>query len=111
MQITELCRIWPAAHHRSAHGSLTGGVRRRVEVFPYVRSGVSVTPTRPGLSRLWKRRMRVTGARFWSAVEGWTAPGPRPERSESEVSVLVAVVTAAAGGLILLTMLLTWLVR
>ncbi|MBB2944320.1 hypothetical protein FB565_004049 [Actinoplanes lutulentus] len=53
--------------------------------------------------------MRVAGSRVWSAVEGWTAPGARPERSESEVSTLVAVVTLAAGALFLLTMLLTWL--
>ncbi|MEU4692659.1 hypothetical protein [Actinoplanes sp. NPDC023714] len=55
--------------------------------------------------------MRLAGARVWSAVEDWTAPGARPERSESEVSALVAVVTLAAGALILVTMLLTWLLK
>lgn len=66
-------------------------------------------PSPPCAGDVWKRRVRVAGSRVWSAVEGWTAPGARPERSESEVSTLVAVVTLAAGALFLLTMLLTWL--
>ncbi|WP_433825592.1 hypothetical protein ACQP2E_26185 [Actinoplanes sp. CA-015351] len=70
-----------------------------------------MTPARPAPADVWKRRMRVAGSRVWSAVEGWTAPGGRPERSESEVSMLVAVVTLAAGILFLMTMLLTWLFR
>ena len=70
-----------------------------------------MTPVRPAPARVWKRRARIAGSRVWSAVEGWTAPGVRPERSESEVSTLVAVVTLAAGALFLLTMMLTWIVK
>ncbi|MEU4563286.1 hypothetical protein AB0F72_33315 [Actinoplanes sp. NPDC023936] len=71
-----------------------------------------LTPARATRSRRhWKRRMRVAGAWVWSAVEGLTAPGARPERSESEVSTLVAVVTLAAGALFLLIMMITWLTR
>ncbi|BAL90868.1 hypothetical protein AMIS_56480 [Actinoplanes missouriensis 431] len=55
--------------------------------------------------------MRVAGARVFSAVEDLTAPGTRPERSESEVSTLVAVVTLAAGALFLLIMMITWLAK
>ena len=80
-------------------------------MWSYVRSGVPVTPARSGSAQAWKRKMRVAGERVWSAVETWTAPGARPERSESELSALVAVVTLAAGALILLTMLLTWILR
>lgn len=55
--------------------------------------------------------MRVVGARVFSAVEDLTAPGARPERSESEVSTLVAVVTLATGALFLLIMMITWLAK
>jgi hypothetical protein len=82
-----------------------------VEVWAYVRSGTPVNSARPVQARVLRRKLRVVGGKVWTAVEDWTAPGARPERSESEMSTLVAVVTLAAGLLILVTMFLTWVFR
>jgi hypothetical protein len=82
-----------------------------VEVWAYVRSGAPVISARPVQARVLRRKLRVVSGKVWTAVEDWTAPGERPERSESEMSTLVARVTLAAGALILLTMILTWLIK
>ena len=57
----------------------------------------------------WKKRVRHAGSRVLSAVEGWTAPGGRPEWSESGMSALIATVTVVTGLMILLVMMITWL--
>jgi len=60
-----------------------------------------------------RRRLGQVGDRLLTVVGDWTAPGPpdRPGWSDDSMSTLVRVVTAAAGAVFLLAMLIIWLVR
>ncbi|MFC6564804.1 hypothetical protein [Actinoplanes utahensis] len=68
-------------------------------------------PSNPG--RQTRRRLGQAGDRLLTVMGDWTAPGPpdRPGWSDDSMSILVRVVTAAAGVVILLAMLIIWLVR
>ena len=68
-------------------------------------------PSNPGDRT--RRRLGQVGDRLLTAVGDWTAPGPddRPGWSDDSMSTLVRVVTAVAGAVILLAMLIIWLVR
>ncbi|MFC7528283.1 hypothetical protein [Actinoplanes sp. GCM10030250] len=63
------------------------------------------------MTRTWGDRLRAAGSRAISVVGNLATPVERPARSESGVSTLVAAVTLAAGLMILLVMLVTWLTR
>jgi hypothetical protein len=59
-----------------------------------------------------RRRLRHAGDRLLTAVGDWTAPSERPASfDENSMSTLVRAVTAVAGGVFLLAMLLIWLLR
>jgi hypothetical protein len=68
-----------------------------------------VTPAEKKKAQL--ERLRLAGNRVLSAVGNLATPVDRPARSESGVSALVAAVTAVAGAVILLAMLVTWLAK
>lgn len=57
-----------------------------------------------------RRNLRHAGDRLLTAVGDWTAPSERPAFSDSSMSTLVRTVTAVAGALILVAMLIIWLV-
>lgn len=46
-----------------------------------------------------------------TVVGDWTAPSERPVFDDTSMSTLVRTVTAVAGGLFLVAMLIIWLVR
>jgi hypothetical protein len=59
-----------------------------------------------------RRRLRHAGDRLLTAVGDWTAPAERPSSfDEHSMCTLVRAVTAVAGGVFLLAMLLIWLLR
>ncbi|GIE35602.1 hypothetical protein Ait01nite_086470 [Actinoplanes italicus] len=59
-----------------------------------------------------RRRLRHAGDRLLTAVGDWTAPSERPSSyDENSMSTLVRTVTAVAGAVFLLAMLLIWLLR
>lgn len=58
-----------------------------------------------------RRNLRHAGDRLLTAVGDWTAPSERPAFDDAGMSSLVRTVTAVAGAVFLLAMLIIWLVR
>ncbi|MDI6103470.1 hypothetical protein QLQ12_33160 [Actinoplanes sp. NEAU-A12] len=57
-----------------------------------------------------RRTLRHAGDRLLTAVGDWTAPSERPTFDDASMSALVRMVTAVAGALFLVAMLIIWLV-
>lgn len=59
-----------------------------------------------------RRRLRHAGDRLLTVVGDWTAPSRRPAPyDDTSMNTLVRAVTAVAGGVFLVAMLIIWLLR